>query len=187
MLAALQRQPCHAAAQPRSAGGRANKLVEHGRTSQHMAVTCDAMPYVFCGRLSLGHAKAAPYSSSACHGLDISSAPGTFAGIQCANPNPAPAPQRRAVLRVLSILIPVRSGFYLVHASPAGVAFMRTWLGRFAVSDDGEQWDKEAFKETLHYKVSPIRRDSISTSSRPRGKLYRSPSDRGVNLPLSPR
>ena len=44
-----------------------------------------------------------------------------------------------------------------MDASPIGVAFVRTWLGRFAMSGDGEQWDKHAFMEALHYKVSPIR------------------------------
>ena len=50
----------------------------------------------------------------------------------------------------------VHSGFYFMHASADGVAFQRLWVGRFAAGD-GEQWDKRAFKETLHYKISPIR------------------------------
>ena len=64
------------------------------------------------------------------------------------------------------------SGFYFVHASPAGIAFVRTWLGRFAVSDDGEQWDKQAFRETLHYKASPIRCDCVTTPSQQAGTAF---------------
>ncbi len=55
----------------------------------------------------------------------------------------------------------MRSGFHFVHASAVGVAFMHTWPGRFAMSDDGEQRDKQPSKETLHYKVSPIRCDCL--------------------------